>query len=103
MEILMEGYRSILTNIYSSRPYHHRLISFLKKFEPSVKARMRISKGKIWALFRSMLFIGILSKGRIYYWKLVLWSLFTRPRMLPLAITYSIYGYHFRKVYHISS
>jgi len=102
-DLLIEGYRSILTNIYSFKPYHLRLVKFLKNFEPTVKAKLRITRGKIWALFRSILFLGIISKGRFYYWKLVLWSLFTRPRMLPLAITYSIYGYHFRKVYHISS
>ncbi|MFO7669608.1 MAG: DUF4070 domain-containing protein [Bacteroidales bacterium] len=103
LEVLMEGYRSILTNIYSNKPYYLRLTGFLKKFEPAVKTRKRITRGKIWALFRSALFIGIISKGRLYYWKLVIWSLFTRPKLLPLAITYSIYGYHFRKVYNIDS
>ncbi len=103
MEILMEGYRSILTNIYSIKPYHPRLKSFLKNFEPAVKSKVRITRGKIGALLRSILFLGILSKGRIYYWRLVFWSLFTRPKMLPLAITYSIYGYHFRKVYNIDN
>ncbi len=102
-EILIEGYRSILTNIYSLKPYHLRLVSFLKNFEPSVKSKVRITWAKVWALFRSMLIIGVFSRGRIYYWKLVAWSLFTRPRMLPLAITYSIYGYHFRKTYGINS
>ena len=101
MEVLMKGYRRILSNIYSSKPYHRRLVGFLKKFDPAVKAKMKISREKIWAFLRSVLFIGILSKGRFYYWKLLFWSLFTRPKMLPLAITYSIYGYHFRKVYRI--
>jgi len=27
------------------------------------------------------------------------WSLFRRPKLFPLAITLSIYGYHFRKVF----
>jgi hypothetical protein len=26
------------------------------------------------------------------------WTLFTRPRKFPLAITLTIYGFHFRKV-----
>jgi len=102
-EILLEGYRSILTNIYSIKPYHRRLKGFLRKFKPAVHTKIRISRGKITALLRSIIYLGILSKGRIHYWKLVIWSLFTRPKMLPLAITYSIYGYHFRKVYGIGS
>lgn len=103
LEHLQEGYRKILTNIYSLKPYHRRLIGFLRKFEPAVHGRLNINREKIAALLRSVLYIGILSKGRIYYWRLILWSLFTRPKMLPLAVTYSIYGYHFRKVYQISS
>ncbi|MDX2431525.1 MAG: DUF4070 domain-containing protein [Bacteroides sp.] len=102
-EVLLEGYRNILNSIYSNEPYHLRLKVFLKKFEPAAKAKVRITRAKIGALLRSILFIGILSKGRLYYWKLILWSLFTRPKMLPLAITYSIYGYHFRKVYNLGN
>ncbi len=102
-DVLMEGYRNILTNIYSSKAYHHRLMGFLNKFEPVAKVRVRITKEKIAALLRSILVIGILSKGRLYYWKLVFGIVFTKPKMLPLAITYSIYGYHFRKVYRIPS
>jgi hypothetical protein len=26
------------------------------------------------------------------------WTLFCRPKMLPLTITLAIYGYHFRKI-----
>ncbi len=100
-ELLMKGYRSILNGIYSSRAYSLRLIHFLKHFDPGVKSSTRITLERIGALLRSVLLIGILSKGRIYYWKVFLWSLFRRPGLFPLAITYSIYGYHFRRVYRI--
>jgi hypothetical protein len=32
------------------------------------------------------------------YWKLLFWSLFRRPRLMPLAIGLAICGFHFRKV-----
>ena len=35
-------------------------------------------------------------------WKLFFWSLFRRPKLFLLAITYSIYGYHFRKVFGVN-
>lgn len=41
--------------------------------------------------------------SRSYYWKLLIWSLRKRPDVFPLAVTYSIYGYHLRKVYGIDS
>jgi hypothetical protein len=28
----------------------------------------------------------------------LLWTLFRRPRLFPEAVTFAIYGYHFRKV-----
>ncbi len=100
-EVLLTGYQDIVSNIYSNKAYYERLIRFLKHFKPGTKARTRLTFNRIMAMFRSALYIGILSKGRKYYWKLFLWSLLRKPRLFPMAITYSIYGYHFRKVYRI--
>ena len=49
--------------------------------------------------FKSVVRLGIIGRERFQYWKLFFWSLFTRPRLLPHAITLSIYGYHFRRVF----
>jgi hypothetical protein len=100
-EELLNGYQSILVNIYSSKPYYTRLKGFLKHFSPRVMNRGRVSRENMMALLRSIFYLGILDRSRIYYWKLVLWSFFKRPDMVPLAVTYSIYGYHFRKVFRI--
>jgi hypothetical protein len=27
-----------------------------------------------------------------------MWTLVRRPRLLPLAVTFSIYGFHYRKI-----
>jgi hypothetical protein len=102
-ELLLNGYQQILTGIYSSKAFHFRLKKFLTGFNPGATIKRRLSGEKILALIRSVLYIGILSKGRVYYWKLFWWSLLRRPKMFPMAITYSIYGYHFRKVYKIGS
>lgn len=102
-ETLLQGYQTIVNSIYSSKAYHERLIRFLKYFKPGAKIQTRLTAGRILALFRSAFFIGILSNGRKYYWKLFFWSLFRRPKMFPMAITYSIYGYHFRKVFSITN
>jgi len=102
-EVLLKGYQHIITSIYSSKAYYERLIRFLKNYQPRVKYRSRMTGQKIVALFRSVLLIGLFSKSRVYYWKLFLWSLLHRPRLFPMAITYSIYGYHFRKVFGIES
>jgi radical SAM superfamily enzyme YgiQ (UPF0313 family) len=100
-EKLLRGYHTILQSIYSSKTYYERLIRFLRNYTPGPNNRRRVDAGRILALFRSLLYIGILSRSRLYYWKLFLWSLFKRPNLFPMAITYSIYGYHFQKLYGI--
>ena len=100
-ELLLNGYQKIVHSIYSSKAYHERLKGFLTHFKPRVVNRGRLNRENMMAFLRSVLYLGILDKSRIYYWKLLFWSISKRPDMIPLAVTYSIYGYHFRKVYRI--
>lgn len=59
----------------------------------------KITIRHIVAFLRSVLWLGIFDHYRKQYWKLFFWSFFNRRKLVPLAITYSIYGYHFRKVF----
>ncbi|HUW93694.1 MAG TPA: B12-binding domain-containing radical SAM protein [Bacteroidales bacterium] len=97
MDELMNGYQKIISEIYSSKVYYKRVLMFLKNYNP--RFRDRLSFTRVTALFKSILYLGILKNKRRYFWKLVLWSIFNKPRAFPLAVTYSIYGYHFRKVF----
>ncbi len=99
LQALMEGYHSVLDQIYSPREYYLRVKGFLKDFKPIQKSSFRFQSNYLKALVKSVFFLGIVGKGRQYYWKLFFWSLFTRPRLFPLAITFSIYGFHFRRVF----
>lgn len=98
-EVLLNGYQTILNNIYSSKAYYERVIRFLKNFPPTFTSQTKLTFGRILALLRSMLILGVFTRNQLYYWRLFFWSLINRPRLFPLAITYSIYGYHFRKVF----
>jgi len=101
MSRLLEGYQTILKEIYSYKPYYERVTAFLKAKKIEAKRRLRFRPTYIKAFFQSMVVLGIKDRGRLYFWKLFFWSLFTRPRVFPLAITYAIYGFHFRKVFNI--
>jgi predicted protein tyrosine phosphatase len=79
--------------------YHKRVLSFLKSYNPPLLGGRHLSFDKIMALIKSVVIIGILEKNRKYYWELLLWSLFRKPKVFPLAITYSIQGYHYRKIF----
>ena len=97
-EALLNGYRTILNTIYSPKHYYARVKGFLKEF-PAKKRKIHLPLSHVMAAFKSMVRLGVIGRERYQYWKLFLWSLFRRPRLLPLAITLSIYGYHFRKVF----
>ncbi len=97
---LLEGYRKIVTTIYAPGPYYDRIWEFFKEFKP-VK-RNRISQLRLCyltALFKAMFYLGVLEKGRRHYWKLLLKTLVKYPHLLPEAITFAVYGFHFRKIF----
>ena len=96
-EELLSGYQKIVREIYSGKSYYARVILFLKQYRPLF--RDPISFNKIMALIKSMVYIGIFNSDRRYYWNLLFWSIFNRPKLFALAVTYSIYGYHFKKVF----
>ncbi len=97
--LLIDGYRKVLAAIYEPKQYYERVMKFFKEFNLNQKGKLHMELCHIRALFRSMLRIGIIGKERFYYWKLFFWTLFKKPRYFPLAITFSIYGYHFRKIF----
>jgi len=98
-EILIKGYKRIISRIYSPEPYYKRVKEFLRDYKPLGKRTFRFHFNYIGAFLKSILFIGIIEKERVYYWKLFFWSLFRRPKPFQLSITFAIYGFHFRKIF----
>jgi radical SAM superfamily enzyme YgiQ (UPF0313 family) len=98
LDQLVSGYRRILDTVYSPGNYYQRVIALLREYRPMGKGKFRLQRGYLGALFKSVLFLGVIGKERLHYWKLFFWTLLRRPRLFPLAITYAIYGFHFRKV-----
>ncbi|MEI8356218.1 MAG: B12-binding domain-containing radical SAM protein [Deltaproteobacteria bacterium] len=97
-DALIGGYRTILNTIYSPDNYYRRVIRLLREYRPLHLGRFHLQPGYVGALLKSILFLGVIGGERLHFWKLFFWSLARRPRLFPLAITYAIYGFHFRKV-----
>jgi hypothetical protein len=95
-ETLRQGYMSLMKYIYSPGPYYQRIRTFLREYRTP-----RISGALNWrylmAFGHANLRLGILGRERFHYWALLLWTVCRRPALLPLAVTLSIYGHHFRK------
>lgn len=97
LDELRKGYQNVVRSIYSPANYYARVRTFLREYR-APKITVPLDFEHVLALFRSILQLGVMGKARLEYWKLFFWTLFRRPRLFPLAITFTIYGYHFSRV-----
>lgn len=95
-EKLVEGYQQLLTTLYSHKYYYQRIHTFLKKYRPT--ARTRLNKEDLFAFIRAVWRLGIVSKARFRYWKLIAKTCFVKPKALPIAVELAIHGFHFERV-----
>ncbi len=97
MDVLYKGYKTVINTLYAPKNYYARVKTFLKEIK-APKINIPMDFERFLALLRSIIRLGILDRERIYYWKLFFWTLFRRPKLFPLAITFAVYGYHFRQI-----
>ena len=96
---LQDGYKKIIQNIYATKPYYKRIRQFLIDYRQLHTGRQKMEFSYLRGFFKSVFIIGIQNKGRGEYWKLLVWTLFRRPGSLIDAMTFAVYGYHFRTVF----
>ncbi len=97
LDVLKNGYRRVLENIYSPRQYYRRLKTFLRDYK-APKIRARLTREDLGAFMRSVFRLGVIGRERACYWKLLIWTAVRRPKLFHTAVTLAIYGHHFRKV-----
>jgi len=97
-ETLIKGYKRILDTIYSPREYYTRVTTFLREYKPVARQTVTITKEQFEAFLKSIWIIGIKQKGRAYYWKLLLWTIFRKPSAFAMSVTLAICGFHYRQI-----
>ncbi|MBI4303383.1 MAG: B12-binding domain-containing radical SAM protein [Chloroflexi bacterium] len=98
-ETLIDGYKNVVHTIYSPRQFYERLTTFLKEYKPRQRRTVPpIQFHYFIAFIKSLWVLGVVEKGRRYFWKLLFSTLFKRPRAFPMSINLAICGFHFRKV-----
>ena len=95
---LMAGYNKIIKTIYSQGNYYKRLKTFLSNYELPVWDSNKIHLTEVMAFLKLLWFLGIAEKDRKYFWKLLFFSLSRYPKKFSIAMTMSVYGYHYRKI-----
>jgi radical SAM superfamily enzyme YgiQ (UPF0313 family) len=95
-EALVNGYKSLLVTLYTPKCYYARINTFLKNYNPTARGKL------IWsdfqAFMKSLWRIGILSRTRFHYWKLIIKTALTKRKALPVAVELAILGRHFQLV-----
>ena len=91
---LIEGYKRVLSELYSPKRYFERCITLLRRLPPRTKAVRSTSWVEIRALLLSLLKQGF-SSYSLQYWRYLLGALLTRPALFPDAVALAIKGFHF--------
>lgn len=95
-EKLINGYKKVLAHIYSPQEYYKRIDTFLNNYTPKARSRIRVREVK--AFCKSIFRIGLFSRCSFHYWRLLIKTLFKKPRAFPVAVEMAIIGHHFRKL-----
>ena len=97
MDRLLDEHQAIMKHIYSPKNYYRRIRTLLNELKtPEINQPLDIQR--FYSIFRAAFRLGIIGKERFRYWQLMLWTLIRKPRFLTVAITLSIYGYHYRRI-----
>jgi len=96
LDELISGYRKVLTTIYSPKCYYARIRTFLSEYKPKTMKTPKVHFSHVKGFMASIWIMGLIQKGRFYYWNLILWSLFKKPGLLPYAFGLPLGLIHFK-------
>ena len=95
--VLVNGYKKIVSSIYSPENYYERIKTFLKYYKPCEPEPFNLKN--INALIKSVCILGIFQKNRKYYWEILFTCLYKYPKSLSEVITMAIFFEHFSLIF----
>jgi len=96
-EVLIEGYRALVKQLYAPKAYYRRILTFLQEYR-SAGPRARLSRTDVSAFLKSLWVMGVANSGRREYWKLLTKTLVYHRAAFAEAVGLAITGFHFRKI-----
>ena len=97
--LLVEGYRSILRTIYSSREYYQRALETLRRVSGTAPEPNRYSLVHgLMTFTRIIVRLGVLDEERREFWKFFGRSLAHHREQFAHSMRLAVMGYHFRKL-----
>ena len=99
MTRLIEGYKSVIRNIYSPKEYYRRALDCLSRFNQDRVESRRVSiRDDLRAFFSIILTLGIRDEARREFWNYFYQLLRHHTRDFAHGLTLAAMGYHFRQV-----
>ena len=95
---LIKGYSKTIHTIYSPKEFYKRLKIFISDYKVPYWKPSKLTLREVKAFIRLLWVIGILEDGKRYFWKTFMYSLFKYPSKFTMAMTLTVYGYHFRRI-----
>lgn len=102
--LLLEGYKKVIRELYNSKAYYRRIEAFLDSFPIKNYFRidrnyLRFNHGYLLGLVKILIKFGLLEENRLGFWKIFLKGLLKRRESLSLILAQIASGYHFREIF----
>ncbi|CAN5410479.1 B12-binding domain-containing radical SAM protein [soil metagenome] len=98
-KLLVEGFKSILRNIYSPTEYYRRALDCLSRFHVDrIEPRSSTIISDLKSFYRIVMTLGIRDRSRLQFWSYFYNLLRFHPRDISHGLTLAAMGYHFRQV-----
>lgn len=98
-ETLIEGYKNILSTIYSPAEFYERASVSLQLYSTSEYAHGdKLNLNDLISALRVFVKLGLLDNSRRDFWRFIYHFLSKRRDLLPDAVGMAAFGYHFRRI-----
>jgi radical SAM superfamily enzyme YgiQ (UPF0313 family) len=95
---LLEGYKRILSTIYSPAEYYQRSLDCLSHLTEGPEPRRGRLTSDVAAFARIAIVLGVLDSARMEFWRYMKRTLTSHRPNFAHAVTLAAMGYHFRKL-----
>jgi radical SAM superfamily enzyme YgiQ (UPF0313 family) len=95
---LLEGYKRILSTIYSPAEYYQRALDCLSHLTQGPEPRKSRLTSDLAAFARVAVSLGVLDGARMEFWRYMKRTLTSHRQNFAHAVTLAAMGYHFRKL-----
>lgn len=97
MHVLLNGYLRVVHGIYNAKNFYRRVRTFLENYRPRSFCKKKLTFTEATAFLKACFLLGVVDPSRKEFWGLLSWTKKNRPGLFARAVTFAIYGYHFRK------